>query len=361
MELNKEMLAERLSEVKKGCQALDRPPSDSLDDLENPLSEFFISTKHSYIYCMVRKAGTKFWTNTLADLESVEGGEGEKEFPNEKSMRFVFVRDPYDRIFSAYLDVINLPDTDAWTESAEEIIQAVRKKPKMGGSGTNHYLTFTEFLEYIVQLSEDGTYIDKHFAPMHQLCDPCKMRFDFIGTIETFGIDAFFIAKKVAESSKTLGNKMFAEFQYFNKHQLIGEIEPQIFSFFRRISETRELQNDKYTLLLRYWRILQMRGHVSKKLHMPIAKERASEINYEDFITLVKAATAKSVKGKDVKAQRQEAMVQAYQSVPLAVLEKIHKYVEIDCWLFGYDDRPEELYNREVTLSENSFNYFEGI
>ena len=65
--------------------------------------------------------------------------------------------------------------------------------------------------------------------------------------------------------------------------------------------------------------------------------------------------------GTEVKKQRTEAMVQAYRMIPLAEMERLSKYVELDCLLFAYDTKPVILFDRNSTAYQVSFNYFDGI
>ena len=43
---------------------------------------------------------------------------------------------------------------------------------------------------------DDQLRLDRHFAPMHQTCDPCAHVFQYIGKIETFRNDVEFLFEK---------------------------------------------------------------------------------------------------------------------------------------------------------------------
>ena len=94
---------------------------------------------------------------------------------------------------------------------------------------------------------------------------------------------------------------------------------------------------------------------------MPMTEEQASYITSDEFFSLIKEALEKPMNRTAVKLQRQEAMIQAYRTVPLKDMERLSKYVKMDCLMFGYDLRPNELFQRDNEPGGPSFNYFDAI
>ena len=86
--------------------------------------------------------------------------------------------------------------------------------------------------------------------------------------------------------------------------------------------------------------------------------EAVREHQYRDAVK--KAWEQSKDRKEELKTQREEALVQAYQTVPLDLMQELRTFVKRDCQLYGYDDMPDKLFSISIT-STNSFNYFKGL
>ncbi|MEA3505959.1 MAG: sulfotransferase family protein [Elusimicrobiota bacterium] len=102
--------------------------------------------------------------------------------------KFIFVRNPYDRILSAYLHKIGTDD-----ERREKFKKPVPGLFKKYGDNPS----FNEFCRY---LEDGGLYENKHLAPQVSLMALPKEEFSFIGKFENIEEDF----KKVTEQVKNL-------------------------------------------------------------------------------------------------------------------------------------------------------------
>ncbi|CAL1528957.1 unnamed protein product, partial [Lymnaea stagnalis] len=97
--------------------------------------------------------------------------------------KFVFVRDPFERLLSAFIDKFSPPRPGYFEKIAKNIVRIYRKS-------SFHWkpIAFPEFIEYV---SEAGRVIrtDNHWMPFHELSRPCELRYDFVGTIYTMHDD----------------------------------------------------------------------------------------------------------------------------------------------------------------------------
>jgi Sulfotransferase family len=57
-------------------------------------------------------------------------------------------------------------------------------------------VTFLEFVKFLLD-RRTGRPLDRHWRPMHQLCSPCSVGYDFIGHYETMASDAAFVLDKL--------------------------------------------------------------------------------------------------------------------------------------------------------------------
>ena len=89
----------------------------------------------------------------------------------------------------------------------------------------------------------------------------------------------------------------------------------------------------------------QIRGFLSVQLPFPLTRAEATLTSLSQFQSLVRAAYRQSGERGVVKRQRQRALLEAYHSVPRALLARVRRYVSEDCDLFGYDCSLESRFN----------------
>jgi len=57
-------------------------------------------------------------------------------------------------------------------------------------------VTFREFVRHIID-SRTRQPFDRHWRPIHQLCQPCRVRYDFIGHYETLAVDSRYVLARL--------------------------------------------------------------------------------------------------------------------------------------------------------------------
>ena len=197
-----------------------------------------------------------------------------------------------------------------------------------------------------------------HFAPMNTIYDPCRYTFDYVGKLETFASDAEFIIEKLKEKNSNIQ----VNFADFDKETSIDRANGLTGLLFAKLRETKGIKYPSYNFYLRAWRDLQIAGHLSKDIDMPISKgEEILKLSREEFMKLIIDALNKPMNKTLVKMQRGEALLQAYRSVPKEDLERLSKFVKKDCILFGYDERPREIFDLSTLPHQDTFNYFDAI
>ena len=155
------------------------------------------------MYCTIPKVGTTTWKNVFGNLRRLK----ENSFENihqwdlwhrlsaysEKGRRkridtyfkFVFVREPFIRLISAFKD--KFLGLDKWytsREAREGITKAYRPQD-FDPNGDNN-VTFAEFVQYFSNNVSRNAY----WREYEKLCHPCFINYDFIGHLETMKEDA---------------------------------------------------------------------------------------------------------------------------------------------------------------------------
>ena len=366
------------------CASMLRSPAEK----SASLSPFIVlGLNRRFVYCPIPKTGSTFWrrmlklvefnrnVSSIDDYQTIKSEKvkltGLSYFRgknNEDSVQkflkeatsFMFVREPYGRIFSAYCNKIYSNNYMYWRLIGRKVVEAVRFNASSHSLMFGHDVTFAEMIKYLVLKHKAGEKVDRHFSPMQQRCDPCKMNYDYIGKMETFADDAHCILNVL--NAEDDNNNKRSPLVELSSESVVAVVESSTMLLFHNIEKTKGINYSSFKLFLRTWREFQIRGLLSKTINMPLTETQVSKINRLEFINLMTTTLQQPMNQTEVKSQRNEALVQAYRTVPRADLEELRKFVEQDCLLFGYDSRPSWLFDNLHTLDvDTSFNYFDAI
>ncbi|WAQ99210.1 CHSTB-like protein [Mya arenaria] len=157
---------------------------------------------------------------------------------------FMFTREPYSRLWSAYIDKFLLPDF--WRTDAH-----------------------AEFLQYIVASYPRN--LNEHWQPVYKICDPCLVAYDVIGKQGTLANDSHYILQKFGlgyliptSGSKSLRatNEMTMLVKY--NFDLEHAIHKGCF--------------DKEYVAMRLWKAFQYNGYIHRSIDIPFKKMKSSNI-----------------------------------------------------------------------------------
>ena len=181
------------------------------------LSYFIVLEKYKVVYCYFPKVACTVWKRILANLEGLNITKGvhkstkgklrllrdysleEREKILKTYKKFMFVREPYERLLSAYRDCFwgKFKTKDENWKAYHKFI----KKVLASGSGRHKdtlpgNTTFEQFATYLVLRWRQGKRFQEYWREQYNLCHPCRIEFDFIGHYETLTEDAQFILRK---------------------------------------------------------------------------------------------------------------------------------------------------------------------
>lgn len=272
----------------------------------------------------------KYSLNSPGDPDKIKPG-----------VNFMFSRDPYARLWSAYLDKFFLPDFWYFGRNVvQEVRQPVSEKSKVCG----HDVTFEEFLRY-VYLHRDDIALNEHYATVTFNCNPCKHKYDIIGKAETFKSDTDLVLANVG---------------------LLGKIEedPNLDRVGDEISMLTDYNFDVPDALKKYsipdyclnnfdishklWKVFQYNGYIGENIPFP-AHEMTVLNSRDEYKSKLKELIMDQRKLADKatlyswKAQRTRTMQNAYNSLPDKVLKQFKEFYSIDFELFQYEKHPSWL------------------
>ena len=194
--------------VKYGTDSLEKNPD---------LSSFFVSEKYKLVYCSIPKVACTVWKRIVANLEGLNITKGihkktkgklkilsnysleERKTILKSYKKFMFVREPFERLLSAYRDCFwgKFKSKTAYWKNYHNYIKGVLVS--YSGRYNDTFpadVTFEQFATYLVLRWRKGGLFQEHWREQYNLCHPCRVQFDYIGHYETLAEDALFILRK---------------------------------------------------------------------------------------------------------------------------------------------------------------------
>ena len=166
------------------------------------LGHLYVFEKYKVIFCLVPKVASRPWISLLGRYRTLSNyspyGPTVRQFPPEKAQKmlqtfykFMFVREPFERLLSAYKDKFLHPrssDRDPYiTVFGKKIIRSFRPNASQEALHSGYGAKFPEFIEYILNL---GAQEDWHWANYDNICGVCDIRYNYVGHYETLQQDA---------------------------------------------------------------------------------------------------------------------------------------------------------------------------
>ncbi|XP_061404795.1 carbohydrate sulfotransferase 14 [Lethenteron reissneri] len=172
------------------------------------LRHVLVNDEYRFLYCYVPKVACSNWKRVIKVLSGAmdslnQAGKmdhkrdllflsdftaEEIDYRLKHYFKFMFVRDPLERLLSAYRN--KLGETVEYQRRIGS--QILRKYRPNWQGGPADDVTFTEFANFIVDTLEtsDPWRVDEHWAPATSLCQPCIMGYDRVGSYNSLHADA---------------------------------------------------------------------------------------------------------------------------------------------------------------------------
>uniref|UniRef100_A0A7N6FI03 Carbohydrate sulfotransferase n=1 Tax=Anabas testudineus TaxID=64144 RepID=A0A7N6FI03_ANATE len=193
---------------------------NSLEDMSRKeFDNFIVDDNYGIIYCYIPKVACTNWKRVMfvlnqkklhLDLLSLPKDfihETDKitllsSFPRAEIKaklkhytKFLFVRDPFVRLISAYRDKFQGHNKYYYENFARNILRVYGNVPNPPWSVDEAFLSdvrpsFHNFIQYLLDPQTEKKPFEAHWRQMHRLCRPCLIQYDFVGHQETLQEDA---------------------------------------------------------------------------------------------------------------------------------------------------------------------------
>ncbi|KAI4883984.1 hypothetical protein NFI96_003365 [Prochilodus magdalenae] len=214
--------------------SLDFPGKNrTFDDIPNKeLDHLIVDDRHGIIYCYVPKVACTNWKRIMIVLSESLLADGVPyqnplDIPEElvhnsslhftfnkfwkhygkfshhlmkiklkKYTKFLFVRDPFVRLISAYRDKFEHENEDFYKKFAVIMLKKYGNYSDPPASVVDAFAagirpTFLNFIRYVLDPNtEKEMPFNEHWRQIYRLCHPCQINYDFVGKLETLNEDA---------------------------------------------------------------------------------------------------------------------------------------------------------------------------
>ncbi|XP_074063283.1 carbohydrate sulfotransferase 9 isoform X2 [Macrotis lagotis] len=182
------------------------------------VSRIYVEDRHKILYCEVPKAGCSNWKRILMVLNglasstynithnAVHYGKHLKKLDSfdlkgiytrlNTYTKAVFVRDPMERLVSAFRDKFEHPNSYYHPVFGKAIIKKYRPNACEDKINNGSGVKFKEFIHYLLD-SHRPVGMDIHWERVSKLCYPCLITYDFVGKFETLEEDANYFLQLV--------------------------------------------------------------------------------------------------------------------------------------------------------------------
>ncbi|XP_060573914.1 uncharacterized protein LOC132731710 [Ruditapes philippinarum] len=323
----------------------------NFQDKEFPITVRFNRNK-SLLFCPIYKVGTTFWRRVLmiererkySKLINPYDLPFDREYPSTKLIwrenatnevyKVLFTRDPFNRLFSFFVDKMLAPNPFFWKSVGVKVAVLTRGiKMENFRSVCGHDISFSEFIKYVIYTLETRRNIDPHWVEMNKNCHPCEIKYNFVGKMEEFQEDSIQILTKLGLTKMVLFLNTSGKDAAVD--DAIKDTLNQPFSFHTKYKSCVSFKD----ALLRAWKKLQIRGLIGNDtLDVRHINETTTTLN--DMIK--RAHLSRHMSSSIMRKQIKDEMYRKFWStVPRGDIQKLQKLYAVDFELFGYENYPD--------------------
>lgn len=246
------------------------------------------------------------------------------------STKLLFVRDPYSRIFSAFVDKLLAPNPFFWETWGVPSVRLYRNKSS-SASTCGDDVTFSEFVNYT--LDREWGY-EPHVMPIFRLCSPCYVNYTIIGKMETFLRDTRHLLTYLQLNESQLG------FERLHQDVMRDAVEDSVNDAMSEAWLNSTLKcTDKVGVAKRIWRKLQIRGLISWRRNFDLDPEYVETMQGEDYINILNQSLRASTDVRELALQKEQAKLEAFNTLTHGQISKLQEIFLPDFKLFGYDEK----------------------
>lgn len=188
----REINSYRVQRIDQVCQ---KYPQETDYETLAPKQYLFTETLQ-VLGCSINKAGSTSLRELFSKLrKKLDGQRGSgimkpvKKIVKKKSKRdaysrFLFIREPMERLASAYNDKV-IVNPNPWLVGWRKDVKKSAIKIKGRKSSPGKTPSFDDFLvAMVIHANQTVDVFGRHWAPYYKICAPCSVKYNFIGLLD---------------------------------------------------------------------------------------------------------------------------------------------------------------------------------
>ncbi|XP_069128882.1 carbohydrate sulfotransferase 9-like, partial [Argopecten irradians] len=348
---------DRIQHLHKGCRQRHITNNYKIQYRQST-AIFFQSKKLNVSVCKVAKAGSTFWAIVFLIVQRGMAASEAFSIPRHrihamtggltKNLRgsheqlgtqgVVVSRDPYSRLYSAFIDKFFLL---RFVQNAKSLARSLGKglyMTKAGKCGFN--VSFQDFLDSETAKALSGKSINRHWCPVYSMCRVCDVQYQYVIQQETLTRDTEYIINQL-NISNDVKTTLTAMFHGAGKNNTTEGVIKTMWSAVDNPA-MQACCNNKLAYFMKLWEGFKIQGYIRADIPFPISDFRnKNNVNVEEITKAVLTAmNTNPLSSNERKTQRRNALVTAYRGLPKRIVTKIQEMYKMDFYLFGYDTNP---------------------
>lgn len=212
--------------VEQMCKAI--PKRDITVDEHQKMSEILVDDEKKLIFCTVRKVASSNWKalmyyssskykqqypcmdQRIENIHSIPTAEAYglrrlRDYGTEEMLyrlkhyyKVMFVRHPLRRLVSTYQSKFQTPTESDMEFHKRYVMETARYRTNVSEEDANK-VRFSDIVNYLLDNRRFSALYNVHWRTYQDLCLPCHIKYDFIGTLETLDTDARCIVPRITQ------------------------------------------------------------------------------------------------------------------------------------------------------------------
>uniref|UniRef100_A0A0L8GKK9 Carbohydrate sulfotransferase n=1 Tax=Octopus bimaculoides TaxID=37653 RepID=A0A0L8GKK9_OCTBM len=270
----------------------------------------------------------------LANVSQTSG------FNNIKN-KLIVTRNPFTRLFSAYVDKIFLSEN--WQRYGRLIIKDYRDRASSYSLKCGNDVQFHEFLQFVTAKRNDNS--NRHWNPITVICNPCGIKYNFIIKLESFAKDRDNFIRQIGIKRDNILKYNNLSHKDYTIHAIRDLAATSILHF---RNKSPKVCYKERILFSKLFSAFQIQGYIHREAVFNVEDFSDARISDPESIISVYIKIYNNnplTSRKEWEDQRKMYFVKAYQNITFEILKKIKKMYYLDFRLFDYNLEPERIDN----------------